>query len=296
MNATALRDFSGSQLKGEAPKKATSGPLAGDYQSARSSTSQPDFEESRLKGKMVEQSLMEDVDEPVSEEKIGEKPSQEDAKQHPHTSRDEEVSTVLPQVFYNPQCLLLPGETSWIIEKINATASGDFDESGLKKQTVEPVVEENMDTNGLSFLDTSTTSEMIDELELKGKKAEPDSDEDSDPDQPSSLDTIATSPPFPSASPPTNTPEIAENNIPTSHDMLETTTITQQPPTTTSPEASAHQTILAKSVKKPDITSVLEAIDIVQAATAVQEEPEDKCLLLQFILVLVVRLVSLLFQ
>ncbi len=296
MNATALRDFSGSRLKGEAPKKATSGPLAGDYQSARSSTSQPDFEESRLKGKMVEQSLMEDVDEPVSEEKIGEKPSQEDAKQHPHTSRDEEVSTVLPQVFYNPQCLLLPGETSWIIEKINATASGDFDESELKKQTVEPVVEENIDTNGLSFLDSSTTLETIDESELKGKTVEPASNEDSDPEQPSSLDTIATSPHFPSASPPTTTPDIVENNIPTSHDMLETTTITQQPPTTTSPEASAHQTSLAKSVKKPDITSALEAIDIVRAATAVQEEPEDKCLLLQFILVLVVRLVSLLFQ
>lgn len=262
MNATALRDSSGS----------------------------------RLKGKMVEQSLMEDVDEAVLEEKIGEKPSQEDAKQHPHTSRDDEVSTVLPQVFYNPQCLLLPGETSWIIEKINATASGDFDESELKKQTVESVVEENMDTNGLSFLDTSTTLEMIDESELKGKTVEPASNEDSDPDQPSSLDTIATSPPFPSASPPTTTPDIVENNIPTSHDMLETTTTTQQAPTTTSPEASAHQTILAKSVKKPDITSALEAIDIVQAATAVQEEPEDKCLLLQFILVLVVRLVGLLFQ
>lgn len=296
MNATALRDSSGSRLKGEAPKKATSGPLAGDYQSARSSTSQSDFEESRLKGKVVEQSLMEDVDGPVLEEKIGEKPSQEDAKQHPHTSRDDEVSTVLPQVFYNPQCLLLPGETSWIIEKINATASGDFDESELKKQTVEPVVEENMDTNGLSFLDTSTTLEIIDESELKGKTVEPASNEDSDPDQPSSLDTRATSPPFPSASPPTTTPDIVENNIPTSHDMLETTTITQQPPTTTSPEASAHRAILAKSVKKPDITSALEAIDIVRAATAVREEPEDKCLLLQFILVLVVRLVCLLFQ
>ena len=296
MNATALRDSSGSRLKGEAPKKATSGPLAGDYQSARSSTSQSDFEESRLKGKVVEQSLMEDVDGPVLEEKIGEKPSQEDAKQHPHTSRDDEVSTVLPQVFYNPQCLLLPGETSWIIEKINATASGDFDESELKKQTVEPVVEENMDTNGLSFLDTSTTLEIIDESELKGKTVEPASNEDSDPDQPSSLDTRATSPPFPSASPPTTTPDIVENNIPTSHDMLETTTITQQPPTTTSPEASAHRAILAKSVKKPDITSALEAIDIFRAATAVREEPEDKCLLLQFILVLVVRLVCLLFQ
>lgn len=296
MNATALRDSSGSRLKGEAPKKATSGPLAGDYQSARSSTSQSDFEESRLKGKVVEQSLMEDVDGPVLEEKIGEKPSQEDAKQHPHTSRDDEVSTVLPQVFYNPQCLLLPGETSWIIEKINATASGDFDESELKKQTVEPVVEENMDTNGLSFLDTSTTLEIIDESELKGKTVEPASNEDSDPDQPSSLDTRATSPPFPSASPPTTTPDIVENNIPTSHDMLETTTITQQPPTTTSPEASAHRAILAKSVKKPDITSALEAIDIVRAATAAREEPEDKCLLLQFILVLVVRLVCLLFQ
>jgi hypothetical protein len=296
MNATALRNSSGFQLKGEAPEKATSGPLAGDYQSARSGTLQQDVEESRLKGKMVEQSLLEDVDEPVLKEKIGKTPLREDAKQHPHTSRDDEVSMVSPQEIYNPQCLLVQGETSWIIEKINATASGDFDESKLKKQTVEPVVEENIDTNGLSFLDASTTLEMIDESELKGNTVEPASNEDSDPDQPSSLDTIATSPPFPSASPPTTTPDIVENNIPTSHDTLKTTTVTQQPPTTTSPEASAHQTILAKSVKKPDITSALEAIDIVQAATAVQEEPEDKCLLLQFILVLVVRLVCLLFQ
>lgn len=264
MNATALRNPVGLQLKGEGPEKSTSGPLAGDYQSACSGTLQQDVEESRSKGKMVEQSLLEDIDEPFLNKTIGKTPLREDAKQHLHPSRDNVVSLVPPQGIHNPQCLLPHGETSWIIEKINATTSGDFDESELKKRTLEPVAEEeNTNKNGPSFLDAPPTSEMVDdESEPKAKTVEPTSNAASDPDHSSPLDTIATSP---------------------------TTT-------TTSPSPPAHQTIAVNSIEKPAITSALETINIVQAATAVQEQPEDKYLLLQFILVLVLRFVGLLFE
>lgn len=43
---------------------------------------------------------------------------------------DVDIDTVQP--FYNPQCLLLPGEISWFLEKMKSSARGDTDEEELK--------------------------------------------------------------------------------------------------------------------------------------------------------------------
>ena len=64
----------------------------------------------------------------------------------------------------------------------------------------------------------------------------------------------------------------------------------------TPPENSANSDTGAKAEKKVDKVQALEAIDIVHVATAVQEDPNDRCLLLQLILVLIVRFLFSLFK
>ena len=64
----------------------------------------------------------------------------------------------------------------------------------------------------------------------------------------------------------------------------------------TPPENSANPDTGAKVGKKVDKAQAFEAIDIVHVATAVQEAPNDRCLLLQLILVLIVRFLFSLFK
>lgn len=292
LNATALRDSSVSGLESMTPEETTSRPLTEVLQSPRSSTLKLHIDESKSQAKMVELSLQENVDQP----------SHDDTNQTQLTSRGDEVCASTPQGIYNPQCLLLPGETSWIIQKMNATASGDTDELESKGQIVEPALNEEDDQHQPSSLDAATVAEDLHVLELKGQIRESAVEEDNEPNQPASPDATPGEYPIPfDALPPAEVPDIIGHNISTSHNMQETTTTIPQPPKTTpspttSPEAPATHDTLAKPEKKPEITSTLESIDIIKAAIAVQQAPENKSLLLQLILVLVVRLVCLCFQ
>ncbi len=212
--------------------------------------------------------LQQAVDGSALEENMADSSSQEDGDKVQLTSLDDEVCVSTPQEIYNPHCLLLPGETSWIIEKMNATASGDFDEK-----------------------------------ELQGKMAEPPLQNAGDPNRLLSLEAAATESSIPSAASPSITvpdpfaPKISKpcsiTKAPTTLSQLPTTA---HPFPTASVSTPSNHCTTAPSATTPAITSALAAIDIAKAAAAVQEAPEDKCLLLQLFLVLVVRLVCLCFK
>lgn len=165
LNATALRD-SGA---GNASEVATSEPLMeGDQIPCMSS-------------------LQQDADKSAPDKNTAESFPQKATNQPQPTPLPNEVSVSSPTEIYNPRCLLLPGETSWIVEKMNATASGDFDESELKQKTVEPAVAEDCDRMQLSSLDVATALGDSNESELKGKAVGPAANGDKNPTQPSSL-------------------------------------------------------------------------------------------------------------
>lgn len=302
LNAIASRNSSASELKDKVSDVPTSQSLIGGFHSPRSSTLQLHIDKSKLKAKMAELSLQEKVNQFKPEERTAGQSSHEDTNQQQLDSRDEEVCASTPQGVYNSQCLLLPGETSWTTEKMNMTAFGGFDESELKEQTVEPALNEDDDQNQPSSLDAATVAEDLHVSELKGQIMESAVAEDSEPNQPASPD--ATPGEYPNAFdalPSATIPDIIDHDIPTSHNMQETTTTTPQPSTATPSPATSPKTVatldaLAEPPQKPEITSALESIDIAKAAIAVQQAPENKSLLLQLILVLVVRLVCLCFS
>ena len=189
------------------------------------------------------------------------------------TTRDETTSELLVEAeqspllsaspeFYNPQCLLLPGETSWIIEKIKATASGDSDISELEAHTVEPADDHHqLPSPEVWVTDTSILSGGLDSVEPE---------------------------------------EVAEEVVLESCSVVEAATNISQPrvenpSAVASPDASATNDAPTESEKASRIIAALEALDIVEFATSVQDAPRNKFLLLQFILILVVRFLCLFF-
>lgn len=74
-----------------------------------------------------------------------------------------DVDTNTVQPFYNPDCLLLPGETSWFLERMKPSSSGDIDEEELRpKSSEQPTAGQHDDHQQEIDADTTLGEEATD--------------------------------------------------------------------------------------------------------------------------------------
>ncbi len=136
MKAKEVRDFDYSELQEKtlepAPQYEITPDLCNDYVQ---SSSVGDVNDSQLKAKIVK--LADDGEDLTSSEGTASKiPAEDSPSLCPST-----------QEIYNTTCLFKNGETSWIFEKMKATAADDLDYAELQPKIVEPANSEDQHTS-----------------------------------------------------------------------------------------------------------------------------------------------------